>query len=504
MAGPPLDGATRGFFSALDRVVYGNPFSEERADVIQRLLPGQDTAHLMADREALARLVEPRLRPFDDPAALRRLSGGDRRLVESGFLYVCYHHHVPPIDAIIERQAHHGESPPVDAVANSVIAELVGHGFTDADAARYFAFFYQLRRAYRFILHSLAGECPSMHRLRRALWDNVLTHDMRGFESGLWNRMEDFSTLLLGETGTGKGAAAAAIGRSQFIPYVPETRRFAANFTDGFTAINLSQFPETLIESELFGHRKGAFTGAIDHHEGVFQRCSPHGALFLDEIGEVSIPIQIKLLHVLQDRVFTPLGSHERKRFAGRVVAATNRPLDALRRQGRFRDDFYYRLCSDVIRVPTLRERIDESPRELELLVRLLVARIVGAESEELVAQAIAVLRRDVPAGYRWPGNVRELEQAVRRILLTGRCADGLEDVAGAATEDAERLAALLEAGGLSAHELLGRYCALLYRRFGTYAEVAERTGLDRRTARKYVVEYGGAASADSAGDAPV
>jgi len=487
-----LSAEERAFFAALDRVVYGNPFSEERAAVIQRLLPGESTAHLMQDREALARLVEPRLRPYADAGALRSLGQAERRLVESGFLYVCYHHHVPPIDALIERQAGQGESPPVDEVASSVIGELVGHGFAEADATRYFAFFYQLRRAYRFILRSLAGDCPSMHRLRRALWNNVLTHDMRGFEAGLWNRMEDFSTLLLGETGTGKGAAAAAIGRSQFIPYLPESRRFAANFTDGFIAINLSQFPETLIESELFGHKKGAFTGAIDNHDGVFQRCSAHGALFLDEIGEVSIPVQIKLLHVLQDRVFTPLGSRERKRFAGRVIAATNRPLDTLRAQGRFRDDFYYRLCSDVIRVPTLRERLDESPRELEQLVRLLVTRIVGAENAELAALAMEVIARDAPPDYRWPGNVRELEQAVRRVLLTGRYAGDLNEDAGHATRDSERLAALLEAGQFSAQELLGRYCALLYKRFGTYAEVAERTGLDRRTARKYVVEYGG------------
>jgi len=499
MPGLPLNAADRAFFTALDRVVYGNPFSDERAALIQRLLPEGGAVDLVADREALAHLVEPRLRAYADPATLRRLSNADRPFVESGFLYVCYHHCVPSIDALIEQHAKQGESPPVDRVAASVIGELVGHGFPESDAVRYFAFFYQLRRAYRFILRSLAGDCPSMHRLRRALWDNVLTHDMRGYEAALWNRMEDFSTLLLGETGSGKGAAAAAIGHSQFIPYLPEKRRFAADFTESFIAINLSQFPETLIESELFGHRKGAFTGAIENHEGVFQRCNAHGALFLDEIGEVSIPVQIKLLQVLQDRQFTPLGSHERKRFAGRVVAATNRPLGTLRRQGRFRDDFYYRLCSDVIHVPTLRERIDESPRELAELVRLLVARIIGTENAALSALAMEAIARDIPRDYRWPGNVRELEQLVRRVLLTGRCTLEWDGVETGPAADAEQLAQLLEAGRLSAQELLGRYCALLYRRFGTYAEVAARSELDRRTARKYVVEYGAPAAGEQA-----
>ncbi|OGA46923.1 MAG: hypothetical protein A3G24_24690 [Betaproteobacteria bacterium RIFCSPLOWO2_12_FULL_62_13] len=366
-----------------------------------------------------------------------------------------------------------------------MISDLVGCGFAEHAAARYLAFFFQLRRAFYFILRSLAGDCESMRRLRRALWDNVFTHDMRGYEAGLWNRMEDFSTLLLGETGTGKGSAAAAIGRSEFIPYLPEKRRFAADFAESFIAINLSQFPETLIESELFGHKKGSFTGAIEHHEGVFERCNTHGALFLDEIGEVSIPVQIKLLQVLQERNFTPLGSHEKKRFAGRVIAATNRPLDELRSEGRFRDDFYYRLCSDVILVPTLRQRIEESPRELEELVRLLVARIAGEENAELSALVMEAIERDLPRDYRWLGNVRELEQAVRRILLTGHYHG---EQPRPPTDEIERLAERMRAGTLAADELLRGYLTLLHRRFGTYEEVGRRAGVDRRTARKYLV----------------
>ena len=235
--------------------------------------------------------------------------------------------------------------------------------------------------------------------------------------------MEDFSTLLLGETGTGKGQAAAAIGRSGFIPYLPDERRFAANFTETFIAINLSQFPETLIESELFGHRKGAFTGAIDHHQGVFERCSAHGALFLDEIGEVAIPVQIKLLQVLQERTFTPLGGREKKRFSGRVIAATNRPLDRLRSERRFRDDFFYRLCSDVIEMPTLRQRLAESSAEIETWCACWWRASPAWRAPSLADRVLEQLEASVPRGYPWPGNVRELEQAVRRILLTGRYA---------------------------------------------------------------------------------
>jgi hypothetical protein len=486
MAAARLTSDDRGFFAALDRVVYGNPFTENRAELIAQLLPGATGQALPVNREQLAQQVAPRLRAFLEPAALERLNANDRRLVQSGFLYCCYHHHVAPLDKLIEQQAARGTEQQADTIARSVAAELAQCGMHEDLALHYFALFFQLRRAFHFILGSLSGDCESMRKLRRALWDNVFTHDMRAFETGLWRRMEDFSTLILGETGSGKGAAAAAIGRSEFIPYLKRERRFAANFADSFIAINLSQFAESLIESELFGHRKGAFTGAIEQHQGVFERCSAHGSLFLDEIGEAGAPIQIKLLQVLQERSFTPIGSHEKKRFSGRVIAATNRSLDELRSAQRFRDDFYYRLCSDVIVVPTLRQRIEESPRELDDLVRLLLERIGGEPDAQRAASVQQALERDLPRGYSWPGNVRELEQALRRILLTGHYRG---DTAGVSSSEEDRFAELARSGQLNAQELLGRYCALLYRSLGSYAAVAERTGLDRRTARKHVVE---------------
>ncbi len=486
MSLPKLSASDREFFTTLGDVVFGNPFTPQRSELIGRLVPGVPIGDLTTHREALAKVVGPRLEPWlrGGAAAIQRLRAEDQQILKPSLLYVGYHRCVPQLDALIERQVNQSGAPLAVPFAEEAIADLVRGGFPEAHAARYFAFFFQLRRAFYFILGSLAGECEAMRRLREALWNNVFTHDMRAYEATLWNRMEDFSTLLLGETGTGKGSAASAIGRSGFIPYVVSEQRFAANFAETFISINLSQYPETLIESELFGHRKGAFTGAIGHHEGVFERCSAHGALFLDEIGEVSVPVQIKLLQVLQERTFTQLGGHQKMRFSGRVIAATNRPLGALRREAGFRDDFYYRLCSDVIEVPALRQRIAEAPGELEQLVRLLVERIAGTQDASLDAVVLEAIERGVPRDYAWPGNVRELEQAVRRILLTSRYAVEVADVA---TNDEDALLARVRSGELTADELLSRYCALLYGRLGTYAEVAKRTGLDPRTTRKYV-----------------
>ena len=474
----------RDFLRALADVVFGNPFTRERMALIRRLAP-LAPEDLTSDREALARVVAPKVARFVRENAIAHWAADDRLLLEPALLYVTYHRYVPQLDTHIERQANKSGEPLGAPFGEDAVRELVQMGFAEDRAARFFAFFFQLRRAFYFIGRALAGGSESMERLRQALWNNMFTHDMRGYEAALWNQMEDFSTLFLGETGTGKGSAAAAIGRSEFIPYLPHERRFATNFVDGFIAINLSQFPENLIESELFGHRKGAFTGAIDHHQGIFERCNPHGALFLDEIGEVSIPVQIKLLQVLQERTFTPVGGRERKRFSGRVIAASNQRLDVLRHQGRFRDDFFYRLCSDVIEVPTLRQRIGESPAEFGQLVDLLVARVTGGAAPELAARVLDTLERCLPRGYAWPGNVRELEQAVRRVLLTGSYA--AHNAAGTLSEEAA-LVEKLRAGTLGADELIARYCGMLHRRTGSYAEVARITGLDPRTSRKYVI----------------
>ncbi len=162
-------------------------------------------------------MVEPRVRRYTDANEFQRLNAEDRRQVQKGFLYVCYHRHVPPLDELIAREVAQHETPPTERIARSVIGELAQCGIDEDAATRYFAYFYQLRRAFHFIVRSLTGASEPMRQLRRALCDNVFTHDMRAYSESLWNRMEDFSTLLLGETGGRRCPAHSAMPKAPTI-----------------------------------------------------------------------------------------------------------------------------------------------------------------------------------------------------------------------------------------------------------------------------------------------
>lgn len=475
----------REFFQWVAAAAFTNPFSARRLEFDHKIA-GTTFNDETERAEFLKRTVSARVEKLaaDGLADLRRFAGEERELMRNAFLFEAYHLYFERLDELIIAQEKAGDAPVRVAFADEVLALLTRRGFSAEESRRFLAIFYQVRRAFYFIVQGLIGESDCMKSFRLHLWNNVFTHDIRWYDRYLWNRMEDFSTLLLGETGTGKGTAAAAIGRSGFIPFEERKGCFAESFTRGFVSLNLSQYPETLIESELFGHKKGAFTGAVEAHQGIFARCSPHGAIFLDEIGDVSAPVQIKLLQVLQERTFSPVGSHEKLRFRGRVIAATNQPLDRLRSEKLFRDDFFYRLSSDVITVPSLRQRIQETPAELKFLVNHLVTRTIGSEAPELVTLVMESLRASVGLHYAWPGNVRELEQAVRRILLTSRYAG---DTAGVAQDLRSQLMADLDRGTLDADGLLAGYCTLLHQRHHTIEEVARRANLDRRTVKRYL-----------------
>jgi DNA-binding NtrC family response regulator len=477
-----LEESDRRFFARVAQAAFANPFSQEREQLDAELseLHPDDPAVLRRLAQRLAGRIEKLGR--GSPVRLDRYHGDDRELMFAAILFHVFHRYLDDIDKLIELEEKETSAPKV-RFAKAMLGELVEHGFSAAEGQRMLELFYRIRRAHSSVRHRLVGTGPSMRRVREEVWNACFTRDIRRYERYLWSRMEDFSTLLVGETGSGKGEAASALGRSAFIPYDDKRECFKERMNDMFVTAHLSEFSEALIESELFGHRKGSFTGAIDHHRGVLSRVKPHGAVFLDEIGEISLPIQVKLLRVLQDRVFTAVGGHEPERFEGRVVAATHRSFAALREDGRMRDDFFYRLCTHTIELPSLRVRLSESSGELAHLLGHLVARIVGEPSPELTREIHEVILRDLGAGYGFPGNVRELEQCVRRVLLTGTCGPAI----AAASSGRPMLAQLLAETTLPAEELVQRYCAELYARSQSYVEVARITGLDRRTVKKHV-----------------
>jgi DNA-binding NtrC family response regulator len=477
----------RAFFELIARVAFCNPFSEERAALDAEVLGHAADVFSESHPVKIIRAMSMHIGKLEtnNLADVRKFRTGDRELMQTVFLFECFHQFCDELDRLIAEQLRLGaESAPV-TFGPDLLAFMRRRGIGAEESLRFFAIFYQLRRAFHFIVRGLVGKSVCMRELRRHLWQNVFTQEVRLYDRYLWNRMEDFSTLLLGETGTGKGAAAAAIGRSGFIPFDEKRGRFAESFTRSFVALNLSQFPETLIESELFGHRKGSFTGAVEAHEGVLVRCSPHGAIFLDEIGDVSVPIQIKLLQVLQERTFCPVGSHEPVRFRGRVIAATNQPLESLLGRKLFREDFFYRLSSDMIEVPPLRKRLEEDPGEFNQLVSHILAHIVGEKDEKLQRTIEDGILQAVGSNYPWPGNVRELAQAVRRVMLTGSYAGGMGT---RQPDNDDLLIAGIQNQSLNAEQLVAGYCALLYSKSRNYEDVARKTNLDRRTVKKYVL----------------
>lgn len=214
----------------------------------------------------------------------------------------------------------------------------------------------------------------------------------------------------------------------------------------------------------------------------MFEACHVHHAVFLDEIGELDPALQVKLLRVLQERAFQRLGETKVRRFEGKVIAATNKDLADEMEDGRFREDFYYRLCSDVIRTPSLRSQLDDEPDDLRAMIAVLVLRQVGRNVPELVERIAEFISTKLPC-HPWPGNVRELEQCVRSFLVQGTYQPAIR---GGATSR-ERLARCLEHETPNAEELLTAYCRVLYDELGAYSKVGRVLGLDRRTVQRRV-----------------
>src|SRR6202040_3752081 len=206
------------------------------------------------------------------------------------------------------------------------------------------------------------------------------------------------AVLIYGESGTGKELVARAV------------HTCSPRATEPFVSINCGAFPETLLESELFGYVKGAFTGANQNKRGLFE-VADGGTIFLDEIGEMTLTMQVKLLRVLQERSVRPVGGTDEIAIDVRVIAATNRDLETQVAENTFREDLYYRLSVIPVTVPSLRERREDIP----LLVNHFLKKYAPAAGKSILRVDTGSL--DALCGYDWPGNVRQLENTIERAV---------------------------------------------------------------------------------------
>ncbi|TWT37091.1 Transcriptional regulatory protein ZraR [Posidoniimonas corsicana] len=498
---PFLSADERQFLEPLARLAYCNPFTPERLELEQAALGDQyeveehvawsRTAPEHTERPNVARLTK---RADELSTALRgRLADGrsatsdELRLYEDLVIYALYYRWI----ATLSPAGVGGHKSAVASAWESFSKEyqhfhrVPGLPAPESTPEHLFACLLQVRRAFRGIFDCILGGSMPAARLRAMVWQSIFTHDMRRYRRVLYDRMADLSTLVTGPSGTGKELVARAIAQSQFVAFDPKTRSLRGKPDQGFVALNLSALSPTLIESELFGHCRGAFTGAAGERSGWLEGCPPHGAVFLDEIGELDPAVQVKLLRVLQNRTFCRLGESAERTFVGKVIAATNRDLAAEMHAGRFRQDLYYRLCSDRIETPSLREQVNDRPEALASLVTLISERVAGPEAEQLAAEVQQWIADHLPPDYPWPGNIRELEQCVRNVLVRREYAPRPNHQTR--RPELPGWLAGADAGELTADELLRRYCTAVYARLDNYEQTAKRLGLDRRTVRSKI-----------------
>jgi len=492
---------------AVAELGYCNPFLPERIEYERTILGDEfidtdGTWHKHVEEEAVRpniELIAQRAKALADGARERLRMGksvgdAEQQLYQDVALHFLFNKFAQPffeyvIDAEQGKAGASAAAKLYDLFREDVTHYLgiPGVAFALGETDHVFACFFQLRRAWHNIYDNIIGGSMASARLRAAVWQSIFTCDMRRYRRALYARMGDITTLITGPSGTGKELVARAIALSRYIPFDPRTGRFATDVGQCFYPINLSALSPTLIESEMFGHKKGAFTGAVSDREGFFELCPVDGAVFLDEIGDLDPAIQVKLLRVLESREFQRIGDTAARRFEGKAIAATNRDLTREMQEGHFRQDLYYRLCSDMIVTPSLREQIEGAPGQLRNLLLFLARRVAGPdEAENLAEEVDAWIRANLDPDYSWPGNVRELEQCLRNIVIRKNYEPARSG--NTATDPREAFLASVKSGRFTADELLRHYCTLVYVGTGSYLETARRLGIDRRTVKDRVI----------------
>ena len=501
---PLLSSDDRAFLDALSRLAYCNPFTPQRIE-LERVALGtgfdeaastwskqsdwdRERPNVIKLRERCTPLAnELRCQLADRAATTER----ELDLYENLIAYLLYDRYRAQFATASEHSPGQGKQQFAFWAEFRKDAQhyLPGTGvgwFSQYDVEHLFACCFQVCRAFRQIFHHIFGGSTPAAQLRARVWQSIFTHDMRRYRRSLFTRMADFTTLITGPSGTGKELVARAISLSRYVPLEGKRGASQDGLEDCFFPLNLSALSSTLIESELYGHSRGAFTGAVADRVGWLETCPQLGTVFLDEIGDLDAAIQVKLLRVLQSRTFQRLGETTDRSFQGKIIAATNQDLETKTRDGSFRNDFYFRLCSDILTTPSLQEQLVDRPADLSNLVATCVQRVVGEEAGDLSEEVVQWINEHLGHDYPWPGNFRELEQCVRNIVIR-REYQPRSSAANVIMDPRDRLASEIAAGTLTAEEVLRRYCTLIYAETGSYEQTARRLKLDRRTVKSKI-----------------
>ncbi len=512
------------FAKDLQAIARINPFLPERIELERRALgetyvdtgrakafepgagPNPNLVPLLEKAEGVLAGLKAKL-----AAGQAKPSAADKEAAGHIALYVLYHTHVGSLYQLAYKTALPGRTQhirvswfPKFQQDTETLLDLAGERLRPEESAeRLLALFFQMARAFVNIYANFVGRSPAAVSLRASMWQSIFTHDLGRYRRALLRADEDsdggsavsltsdIPTLVTGPSGTGKELVAQAVGRSGFIPFKTKSQSFEIDSSALFLPIHLAALSPSIIESELFGHRRGAFTGALDDRASFLEVCAPHGAVFLDEIAEIDGTLQVKLLRVLQNREFSRLGDSVPRKFLGRLVSATNRNLAEEIDAGRFREDLYYRLNADHLETPSLRELLDGDPGELAHLVGYVADKLLpdhgDGEAKAFASELCDWIESSLGLHYAWPGNFRELEQCARSVLVRGQYSPG-QVSADRGPQDWTAPVSRLE---LSADELLTSYCVQVFKEVGTYEGAARRLGLDRRTVRARVIASG-------------
>ena len=418
---------------ALGGLIFTNPFTPERLQLEETILgrkrPGEVwNMHSVTsdDISEIATLAESRAEQISRQIAGTKISRSDCEIIEPVMLYHLFEkYRFPMVKQMLEEaQSTRCEYYRAFEKDFKLFLDFPGRATPrNYEPAKTFAIFFQIHRAFYYIFDFIIGGSIAAGELRASIWQSIFTCDIHRWQRVMFDRMNQITTLIQGESGVGKEIAANIIH---------------SNSTRGkkpLISINCAAIPENLLESELFGYSPGAFTGANKHGKaGIFETANT-GTLFLDEVVEIQPNMQSKLLRVLEERKIRRIGAANDIPVDVRIVAATNQNIKKFLEEGKLRNDLYFRLNSFEINIPPLRERREDIPELLNYYVKILSTKlnrkVKGFESN--------LIRR--LQSYDFPGNVRELRNMVERaIILSDNETLSIKDFAFMGISDMEEL----------------------------------------------------------------